>query len=210
MTQNINHFQAPPARADLGVLRAGLWVLGRATFQGAVRYDHAWSYFPEQTIPSQRFFPTANTFEFTDGASYNDFAPRGGVAFDVFGNGKTSAKFNFGRYLEAAQNGGFFITNNPTNRLSTTSARTWTDNDRDYVVDCDLLSQAAQSPTTTGHRRLRRRQRQLRHTVVASTLDPTLQSGWGVRTGDRQVGRSAPARSDAEGVGGAEFISAAG
>jgi hypothetical protein len=53
-------------------------------------------------IPSQRV-PTARTFEFTEGASCNDISPRGGVAFDVFGNGKTSAKFNFGRHLEAAQ-----------------------------------------------------------------------------------------------------------
>ena len=107
----------------------------------------------------------------------------------MFGNGKTSAKFNFGRYLEAAQNGGFFITNNPTNRLSTTSARTWTDNDRDYVVDCDLLSQAAQSPTTTGSiDACGVGNANFGTLVVASTLDPTLQSGWGVCTGDWQWG----------------------
>ena len=53
---------------------------------------------------------------------YHDLSPRGGVAIDLFGNGKTSVKFNFGRYLEAAQNGGFFITNNPTGRLSTTTS----------------------------------------------------------------------------------------
>ena len=191
VTQNINHFKLLQRVRTSAFYAQDSWTLGRATFQGALRMDHAWSYFPEQTIPSQRFFPTARTFEFTEGASYNDISPRGGVAFDVFGNGKTSAKFNFGRYLEAAQNGGFFITNNPTGRLSTTVARTWTDNDRDFVVDCDLLSQTAQSPATTGSiDTCGAGSPNFGTSVVSSTLDPTLQSGWGVRTGDWQWGAS--------------------
>jgi hypothetical protein len=191
VTQNINHFKLLQRVRTSAFYAQDSWTLGRATFQGALRMDHAWSYFPEQTIPSQRFFPTARTFEFTEGASYNDISPRGGLAFDVFGNGKTSAKFNFGRYLEAAQNGGFFITNNPTGRLSTTVARTWTDNDRDFVVDCDLLSQTAQSPATTGSiDTCGAGSPNFGTTVVSSTLDPTLQSGWGVRTGDWQWGAS--------------------
>ena len=191
VTQNINNFKLLQRVRTTAFYAQDSWTLKRATFQGAVRYDHAWSYFPEQTIPSQRFFPTAKTFPFTEGASYNDLSPRGGIAFDVFGNGKTSAKFNFGRYLEAAQNGGFFITNNPTNRLSTTSARTWTDNDRDFVVDCDLSSQAAQSPATTGSIDACGVGNANFGTLVASsTLDPALISGWGVRTGDWQWGAS--------------------
>jgi hypothetical protein len=191
VTQNINHFKLLQRVRTSAFYAQDSWTLGRATFLGALRWDHAWSYFPEQTIPSQRFFQTARTFEYTNGASYNDLTPRGGVAFDVFGNGKTSAKFNFGRYLEAAQNGGFFITNNPTGRLSTTAARTWTDNDRDFVVDCDLNSQAAQSPTTTGSiDSCGVGNANFGTTVVSSTLDPTLQTGWGVRTGDWQWGSS--------------------
>ncbi len=94
--------------------------MSRITFQGALRYDRAWSYFPEQEIIPVRFFPQGKTYPATEGSSYNDLTPRGGVAMDLFGNGKTSLKFSFGRYLEAAQNAGFFITNNPIGRLSTT------------------------------------------------------------------------------------------
>ena len=61
----------------------------------------------------------------------------------MFGTGKTSLKVNVGRYLEAAQNGGLFIALNPTARLSTTTTRAWTDANRNYVADCDLMSPAA-------------------------------------------------------------------
>ena len=34
------------------------WTMKRLTLQGAVRYDHAWSYFPDQQIGPVRFLPT--------------------------------------------------------------------------------------------------------------------------------------------------------
>ena len=163
------------------------------TLQGALRYDHAWSYFPEQTVGPVRFFPTAVTYPRTTGVEgYHDLWPRGGVAYDVFGTGKTSVKVNFGRYLEAAQNGGLFIALNPTGRLSTTTTRTWTDANRNYVADCDLLNPAAQDLRATRRRLLRRRTRtpNFGTQVFDSTLDPALLSGWGVRSGDWQWGAS--------------------
>ena len=138
-----------------------------------------------------RFFPQGKTYPATPGSSYDDLTPRGGVAVDVFGNGQTSLKFNFGRYLEAAQNAGFFITNNPIGRLSTTVARTWTDTNNDKVVDCNLLSQLAQSPATTGSiDTCGVGSPNFGTDVAASTLDPSLTTGWGVRAGDWQWGTS--------------------
>ena len=185
VTQSINRFTALQRVRTTAFYAQDAWTLKRVTLQGALRYDRAWSYFPEQTIPAQRFFPVAQTFAAQAGSSYNDISPRGGVAFDVFGNGKTSLKFNVGRYLEAAQNAGFFITNNPTGRLVLTSARTWTDNDRDYVVDCNLNSTAAQSPAINGTvDACGTGSATFGTSVATSTLNPALTSGWGVRTGD--------------------------
>jgi hypothetical protein len=169
------------------------WTLGRATLQGALRYDHAWSYFPEQTVGGVRFFPTQVTYPDTKGVKgYHDLWPRGGVAYDLFGTGKTSLKFNVGRYLEAAQNGGFFTALNPTGRLSTTASRSWTDNNGNWIPDCDLLSSAAQSPTTTGSIDTcgPNTNANFGTPVFDSTLDPALLSGWGVRSGDWQWGAS--------------------
>ena len=169
------------------------WTLGRFTLQGALRYDRAWSWFPEQQVGPVRFLPTALVFPHTTGVEgYHDLTPRGGVAYDVFGTGKTSLKVNFGRYLEAAQNAGYFVALNPTGRLSTTSTRSWTDADRDFVVDCNLLNNAAQSPAATGSIDTcgANTNANFGTAVFASTLDPELLSGWGVRTGDWQVGAS--------------------
>jgi hypothetical protein len=169
------------------------WTRGRMTLQGALRYDHAWSYFPEQTVGPVRFFPNPKTYPHTVGVEgYHDLWPRGGVAYDVFGTGKTSVKVNVGRYLEAAQNGGFFSALNPTGRLSTTTTRAWTDTNGNRIVDCNLLNPAAQTPATTGSidTCLANTNANFGTEVFASTLDPALLSGWGVRTGDWQWGAS--------------------
>ena len=149
ITLNINRFGIEQTVRSDAFYAQEQWTLGRMTVQGAVRYDRAWSYFPEQTVGPVRFFPTAVTYPRTTGVEgYNDLWPRAGIAYDVFGTGKTSVKFNFGRYLEAAQNSGFFIALNPTRRLSTTTTSTWTDDDRDFVADCNLENGAAQGTQT--------------------------------------------------------------
>jgi len=197
ITENINRFGIyQSVRSDAFYVQEQ-WTHGRMTVQGALRYDHAWSYFPEQTVGPVRFFPTAVTYPRTTGVEgYNDLWPRGGVAYDLFGTGKTSVKFNFGRYLEAAQNGGLFIALNPTGRLSTTTTRTWTDANRDYVADCNLSNPAAQNAAGTpgfdptrdscGANAITNFGTQ----TFESTLDPGLLSGWGVRSGDWQWGVS--------------------
>ena len=77
------------------------WTLGRLTLQGALRFDRASSWFPEQQAGPSRFLPTAIIFPETKGVdSYKDITPRMGVAYDVFGNGKTALKVNLGKYLE--------------------------------------------------------------------------------------------------------------
>jgi len=190
-TQSINRFTRHQWVRTAAFYVQDSYNMGRFTFQGALRYDHAWSFFPEQEIIPVRFFPQGKTYPDTPGSSYNDLTPRGGIAMDVFGNGKTSLKFSFGRYLEAAQNAGFFTTNNPIGRLSTTVARTWADNNNNKVVDCNLLSQLAQSPATTGSiDTCGVGSPNFGTDLPAQALDPSLTTGWSVRPGDWQWGGS--------------------
>ena len=192
MTLTINQFPVRQRVRTDAFYAQEQWTRGRITLQGALRYDHAWSYFPEQQVGPVRFFPTAKVYPHTTGVEgYHDLWPRGGVAVDVFGTGKTSVKLNFGRYLEAAQNGGLFTALNPTSRLSTTTTRSWTDTDADYVADCNLLNPAAQDLRASGGDFCGANTNANFGTeVFASTLDPTLLSGWGLRSGDWQIGAS--------------------
>jgi hypothetical protein len=122
---------------------------------GALRYDHSWSYYPEQSIggPGVRFLPVQFTWPETKGViGYNDITPRMGVVYDLFGTGKTAIKFNAGKYLEAAVNGnGNYSQLLPSSRIgSLTQSRAWTDSNGNYIPDCDLMNGAAQNLTASG------------------------------------------------------------
>ena len=127
------------------------WTSRRLTLSGGLRYDHVWSHFPRQQLGPNPFFPTAVVYEPSDGVSYNDLTPRFGAAYDLFGNGKTAIKVNAGKYLVAAD--GSSITGgllNPLSRVSTSANRTWTDENRNFLPDCDLRNSQAQDLRPSG------------------------------------------------------------
>jgi hypothetical protein len=115
------------------------WKVGnRVTLNGALRYDHAWSYFPEQSTGPDRFIPAQYSFPKTDGVSFDDINPRWSAAWDVFGNGKTAVKYHMGRYLQPANVGGIYNATNPMRRSPESINRGWTDLNNNRVVDCDF------------------------------------------------------------------------
>jgi hypothetical protein len=185
ITENINHFPANQRVRYDAFYAQDQKTFGRITAQAAVRYDRAWSYFPEVTIAPERFLPQGITFPYTDGVhAYNDITPRGGVAIDTFGDGKTSIKINAGKYLRAAQNGLAYGALRPSSRLQTTTTRTWNDTNRNFTPDCDL------SLATANGECLAISNSAFGSSVFTSDLDPNLRSGWGVREGDWGFGAS--------------------
>ncbi|MEO8258768.1 MAG: TonB-dependent receptor [Acidobacteriota bacterium] len=172
------------------------WTLGRLTLQGALRFDHASSWFPEQQEGPSRFLPTAIHFDETKGVdSYKDITPRVGVAYDVFGNGKTAIRFNLGKYLEGVGTSSNYANSNPTNRLPITGGgafstgnvtRTWTDRNSNFVPDCDLLNPNTQSDTVDFCGQISNLR--FGQNVLTNNFDPALLNGWGVRPSDWSVG----------------------
>jgi hypothetical protein len=185
------------------------WTIDRLTLQGALRYDHPWSYFPATTEPASRFFPGAS-FEKADGVTgYNDITPRFGVAYDVFGNGRTAFKVNLGKYLQGASVSNLAYGSNPVLRTPAgtgtfggifppSMTRTWQDDDADFVPDCDLTAPGAQGTQTApggvadgidfcgpvSNQNFASTQ------LIGATYDPDLLSGWGKRPSDWSLGIS--------------------
>jgi hypothetical protein len=167
------------------------WTRGRMTLQGALRFDRAWSYFPEQRVGPTRFLTTGIVFPETEGVTgFNDLTPRAGLAYDLFGNGRTAIKINTGKYLEAASALGIYSASNPVTRISTAASRTWTDNGN-YVPDCDLLNSAAQDLRAGGGDFCAALgDLNFGKPVFSNSIDPEVLGGWGVRSGDWQIGAS--------------------
>jgi hypothetical protein len=131
------------------------WTHSRMTLQGALRYDYVYSWAPAEhngTDQTTRFNRNPVRFPRTVSVSgYHDLSPRFGVAYDLFGDGKTALKASAGRYLSAATADGVYSSQSPAgNFVRSVTNRSWTDSNGNFNVDCDLLSSAAQNTSATG------------------------------------------------------------
>ncbi|HEY7449660.1 MAG TPA: TonB-dependent receptor [Vicinamibacterales bacterium] len=207
---NVSYFLSPrwdqhDRTQTIGLFAQDQWTVGRLTLQGGVRYDRAWSWAPADgngTTATSRFNPQPITFERTTSVrGYNDVTPRVGIAYDLFGTGRTAIKVNFGKYVEAATSDVIYSSNNPAARIVTrvgsgpgSAARGWTDGNGNLVVDCDLLNPALQNNLASGGDlcaalggvNLNFGNANPNTTVI----NPEILGGWGVRPYDWQVGAS--------------------
>ena len=130
-------------KAEMGIFAQDRWTLSRVTLSLGVRFDHFNSYFPEQRLGPAPLVPTRNlTFPETQGLNFKDLTPRFGLAYDVFGHGKTAIKVNVGKYTQAVgiSQGIFGESANPVVRLANQVTRNWTDANGNFNPDCDLLN----------------------------------------------------------------------
>jgi len=195
LTQSLRVFRQMDRVKYTALYAQDQWTMGRMTLQGALRFDRSWSYSPEQTIGPTNFLPTQLSFPYTPGVdAYKDLSPRGGLAYDIFGNGKTAFKVNFGKYLEPASNlNGNYSISNPIARIATTTSRTWTDagipgvpgTAGDFIPQCNLLS-----PDANGECGAMQTRTFGTATPVTAAIDPALLNGWSIRPNDWQIGAS--------------------
>ncbi len=186
LTQSLLPYTTSYRTRNMSFYGQDQWTHGRMTLQGALRFDRNWSFSPPQQIGPTNFLASPISFPETPGVTgYLDLSPRGGVAYDVFGNGKTALKVNFGKYLEPTSNNNNYILSNPITRIATTTARGWTDSNRDFVPNCVLTNPLANgecgqmNSLTFGTT-----------TQTTAAIDPKILEGWSVRSNDWQFGVS--------------------
>jgi Carboxypeptidase regulatory-like domain len=171
------------------------WTRNRLTLQGALRYEKAWSFFPEGLNGLQgdsRFGGPKRTLASAEGVTgYQDVAPRMGLAYDVFGDGKTAIKANLAKYWQYAANDGVYIGTNPASTFAQTAFRSWNDADRDFVPDCDLNTAVAGGECGALSNRNFFAFRDTGSALgTATVVSPDLLSGWNVRPYDWQFAAS--------------------
>jgi hypothetical protein len=131
--------------ADHGMYVQDRWTVNRLTLTAGLRYDYYHVGYPETAVGPGEFAPTRNiVFPKTDGVRWHELEPRTGLAYDLFGDGKTALKIGLNRYLDSlGTDGTFGRARAPVLSLAVQTNRSWRDANTNYVPDCDLLNPAA-------------------------------------------------------------------
>ncbi len=147
-----------------GTFAQDQWTLKRVTINAGVRYDYLNDTVPAQTLGPGPQVPTRNlSFDAVTGVpAWSNVTPRLGVAWDVFGTGKTAVKLAIGKYLEAPNPPTFTRIANPAGGLVQSATRTWSDANGDFIPQPNELGPI--NPPNFGS------------TVVSQRYDPTVLS----------------------------------
>jgi hypothetical protein len=125
ITYNTPVTQREDLKMDLGIYLQDSWTLGRLTLNPGVRFDYQNMGLPSQHGGGGIYQPTETTFgALPDLVVWKTVVPRFGMAWDVFGTGKTALKGGISQYVR--QEGTSLISEaNPNARSSDT--RSWSD-----------------------------------------------------------------------------------
>ena len=164
---------------ESGLFVQDRWTIDRLTATMGLRYDVYKTSFPEQHAGPTTLLPGRNiTLPATPGVFWHDITPKLGVAFDLFGTGKTALKVSLNKYVAGQGNAGEFgRDHNPINRLVNVTTRNWNDADRDFFPDC-VLTNPATNDECQAMANLNFGQSS---TAGSAEYDRAVLSGWGIR-----------------------------
>ncbi len=118
--------------ADLGVFLQDTWTINRLTANLGLRFDYLNNKVEAQSASGGTWIGPRSFPALTDVPNYKDLAPRLGVAYDLFGNGKTAVKATLSRYI-VPNTVAVARLLNPFNTSVNTTTRPWTDANNDGI-----------------------------------------------------------------------------
>jgi hypothetical protein len=162
---------------DGGIYAQDRWTIDRMTLNLGIRWDFYSTNYPAQTLGPTVYTPTRNvTFEKGDLASLKDITPKLGIAYDLFGNGKTALKASLSKYVEQlTYTGTYGDSANPMQRTVQSVTRQWNDADSDFTPDCNLTD-----PLQNGEC-LQISNLAFGNPIPSTTYNPEILKGWGQR-----------------------------
>ena len=165
--------------ADVGLFVQDRWTIKRATINAGLRYDWFRGEVLDEDLPAGRWSPAAH-FDGFQVQNWKDLNPRLGIAYDLFGNGKTAVKASVARYVNGEMVG-TAAANNPQTTIGRTDVRVWQDLNGDFTIfnsDGSVQTTELGPSTNANFGRL---------IPSSTTTDPAVLNGWHVRASNWEI-----------------------
>jgi hypothetical protein len=174
------HHQEGRLKYQWGFYGMDTWTIRNITLNLGLRVDLLRGYNPPQTRPGGQFLGPL-TFGLVDNVpNWKDVSPRVGVAWNVFGDGKTAIKASWGKYVNYETTGITKLTN-PANALVANTTRSWNDANGNFFPDCNLNNGAANGECGAFDNR------NFGTSVITTRFAKDVTEGWNVRPWNKQM-----------------------
>jgi hypothetical protein len=127
---------------EFGLYAQDQWTIRRLTVNLGLRFESLHAYVPASQQPAGLLIDARSFDEVDCVPCWKDLGPRAGVAYDLFGDGKTAVKASLGRYV-VGEFIGLATANDPVTTSVNSVNRAWNDVNRNLFPDCDLRNPAA-------------------------------------------------------------------
>ena len=159
---------------NLGIYVQDQWTVDRLTMNLGARFDYFRAGYPDHNVPTSRYRPVEANFPGQTVVGFKDIQPRLGIAYDLFGDGRTAVKASFNRYADRDSNARAGAINPAGTNI--TQQRAWFDFIPNGVPDCDPLNPLPNGECVTPSDNL-----DFGLPVINTFYDQDWAFGWGTR-----------------------------